>query len=106
MINRFYTQERQPNSGWDPTKKIVRADRWRILGLGIFMEGMFLVPFGGMLVLPLGVIAGTLMYCDHDWDDVLEAVSAPLPPRYESPRLKPKNPLPEVTDLAGETALT
>ncbi|MFT5126676.1 MAG: CysZ protein [Rhodothermales bacterium] len=66
----------------------VRAMRWRIFGLGIIMECMFLVPFGGLIVLPLGVIAGTLMYCDNDWDEILAKVSAPLPPRYEAPRLK------------------
>lgn len=73
----------------------VKAWRWRILGLGIAMEIMFLIPFGGLFVLPLGVIAGTLIYCDHDWEQTLTEIDKPRPTRYEAPRLKGAAQLPE-----------
>ena len=85
----------------------VQIGRWRILGLGVIMEVMFLIPFGGLIVLPLGVIAGTLIYCDQDWDELLETVSAPRPPRYEAPRLRGRGSaaeesLPVVAELPEE----
>jgi CysZ protein len=68
-------------------KPAVRVCRWRILGLGIAMEVMFVTPLA-LIVLPLGVVAGTLIYCEHDWERCLDTVSVPRPPRYEAPRRK------------------
>jgi uncharacterized protein involved in cysteine biosynthesis len=37
---------------------------WQLFGLGVFIELLFMIPFVGMIVLPLGVVASTLLYCN------------------------------------------
>lgn len=47
----------------------IREKRWEVLGLGAAMELLVLIPAAGLLMLPLGVTAGTMLYCDQDWED-------------------------------------
>lgn len=42
---------------------LVAGHQWSILGLGIAIELLFLVPFAAIFVLPLGVIGATMLYC-------------------------------------------
>ena len=45
-------------------RALVAGRRAELLGLGIAMQLLFWIPFLGLLLLPVGVVAGTLMYCD------------------------------------------
>ena len=42
---------------------LVAGHQWSILGLGIAIELLFLVPFAAIFVLPLGVTGATMLYC-------------------------------------------
>ena len=42
---------------------LVAGHQWSILGLGIAIELLFLVPFAAIFVLPLGVNGATMLYC-------------------------------------------
>lgn len=46
---------------WPWKHALLRANRWEVLGLGAVMQMLFLVPFLGLLLLPIGVVAGTLL---------------------------------------------
>ena len=52
-------------------RALIHTSRAKILGLGLAMELLFLIPFVGLIVLPLGVVAGTMLYCQADWRDLL-----------------------------------
>lgn len=45
----------------------IRQMRWTFFGLGVAMELCFLIPFVGMILMPVGVASGTLLYCRIDW---------------------------------------
>lgn len=66
----------------------VRERRWTILGLGSAMTLLFMVPFAGLFVMPLGVVGGTLLYCRHDWPATLERHGLSEPPAFQPPRLR------------------
>jgi uncharacterized protein involved in cysteine biosynthesis len=44
--------------------RALRAARPAGLGLGLALAVLFLVPLANLLVVPLGAVAGTLLYCD------------------------------------------
>jgi uncharacterized protein involved in cysteine biosynthesis len=52
---------------------------WKILGLGLSMQICFAIPLLGLLLLPAGVAAGTLAWCDEDWDAVFAAAGLAPP---------------------------
>ena len=62
------------------------AHRFQMLGLGMAMEILFLIPFAGLLMLPVGVTAGTLLYCRIDWTQWLAANKLDRPPGFCPPR--------------------
>ncbi len=68
----------------------VRNHRWEVLGLGAAMELMFLVPFAGLFVLPLGVAGGTLLYCDIDWQELLTREGLESPAGFNPPVVQVK----------------
>ena len=57
----------------------------RIIGFGAAMQVLFLIPFAGLLLLPVGVTAGTLMYCDTDWGALFAAADMAPPPGFVPP---------------------
>lgn len=63
----------------DPTagrlRRVLPGRRWQALGLGVGTELLFFIPLVGMLVLPLGVIAGTMLYVMWDAGDGARATS-------------------------------
>lgn len=59
--------------------------RWQVVGLGAVMQLLFLIPFLGLLVLPLGVTAGTLLYCELDWAELLQRHGLAAPPGFTPP---------------------
>ena len=61
--------------------------RWEIFGMGVAMELLFMIPFAGLLLLPLGVTAGTMIYCGADWHALLAGSTRPTPANYHPPRL-------------------
>ena len=63
-----------------------RRHFWEIVGFGAAMQAMFAVPFLGMLLMPVGVVAGTLLYCDEDWEKLLAEATLPIPPGFTPPR--------------------
>ncbi len=75
-------------------KHLIIADRrWEILGLGLAMELLFFVPFVGLLVLPIGVTAGTILYCRYPWTDAMARRGVQLPRGFLPPRLRPDPPV-------------
>lgn len=75
-------------------RPMFRDHRWEIFGMGVAMELLFLIPFAGLLMLPLGVTAGTMLYCRADWAALLAGSPHPLPSTYHAPILKAAAPTP------------
>ncbi len=69
-------------------RAMLRERRWQVLGMGVGMQLLFMIPLAGLLMLPLGVTAGTMLYCDCDWVGVLKARGLPLPPGFYPPQGK------------------
>ncbi len=67
-------------------RPVLRAARWEILGMGVAMQLLFLIPFLGLLVLPAGVASGTIAYCARDWERILADAGIEPPPGYKAPR--------------------
>ena len=59
-----------------------------MLGLGMALQLMFAIPFVGLLVMPIGVTAGTILYCHTDWERLARNGWQPpdgfVPPRLPS----------------------
>lgn len=62
-----------------------REIRWQIVGLGIVMQGLFLIPLAGLLLLPLGVAGGTLLYCRFDWTEFMRRRGFSMPEGFIPP---------------------
>ncbi|MAE60543.1 MAG: hypothetical protein CMJ49_04200 [Planctomycetaceae bacterium] len=73
-------------------RPMLKNHRWEIFGMGVAMEILFLIPFAGLLLLPLGVIAGTSMYCRADWRALLAGTPKPVPPNYHPPQMQAATP--------------
>jgi len=69
-------------------KPMIRRCRWQLLGMGLAMEWMFLVPFMGLFLLPMGVVAGTELYCRADWVGMFRRRGVEPPPEFVPPRLR------------------
>ncbi|MCP3981725.1 MAG: hypothetical protein GY716_20685 [bacterium] len=66
-------------------KPAFREQRAALFGLGLCMELLFFVPFAGLLLLPLGVVAGTRLYCDTDWTRLLADSGLEHPESFRPP---------------------
>lgn len=68
-------------------KRLLSEKRfWEILGFGVAMQAAFAVPLLGMLLMPVGVAAGTLAYCAEDWETLFHNAEMPLPPGFAPPK--------------------
>lgn len=59
---------------------------WRIVGFGAAMQILFFIPLVGLLLLPVGVSSGTLIYCDNDWEKLFAEAGVPPPAGFEPPK--------------------
>jgi Uncharacterized protein involved in cysteine biosynthesis len=67
-------------------KKVLSRNRfWKILGLGVTMQILFFIPLLGLLLLPVGVTAGTLVYCGEDWQTRLGEAGLDIPSGFVPP---------------------
>ncbi len=66
-------------------RPVIQERRWEILGLGAAMELLFMIPLAGLLLLPVGVSAGTLLYCGVDWEKVFRDNALPEPLGFVAP---------------------
>ncbi len=67
-------------------KRLLTNSRfWQIIGFGAAMQALFAIPFLGMLLMPVGVTAGTLLYCDEDWEALLAEAGMPKPAGFVPP---------------------
>lgn len=67
-------------------KKLISGKNfWEIMGFGLAMQALFAVPLLGMLLMPVGVTAGTLVYCDADWNRLLADAGLPRPEGFVPP---------------------
>jgi len=66
---------------------VTRNHRWEMLGMGVMMELLFLIPFVNLLIMPLGVVGGTMLYCDIDWEKELAAAGLEEPAGFSPPRV-------------------
>ena len=62
----------------------VAAARWELLGMGTALQLLFLIPFAGLLLLPIGVAAGTQWYCARDWRRILAEAGVEPPRGFET----------------------
>jgi len=67
---------------------VLRARRWELFGMGVAIQLLFLIPFVGLLVLPLGVAAGTLAYCKVDWEGAWQENHLTPPVGFIPPKLR------------------
>lgn len=68
------------------TSAVLAKCRMQVLGLGGAMMLAFAVPFVGLLMLPVGVVAGALFYCRVDWASEVTEAGLELPAAYRGPR--------------------
>lgn len=66
----------------------IREMRWTFFGLGLAMELCFLVPFLGMILMPVGVASGTLLYCRIDWARLFRENGWDYPEGFVPPQLR------------------
>ncbi len=66
---------------------ITKKHYWEIFGMGLAMELLFYIPFVGLLIMPLGVTAGTLLYCGSRWSMAFEEAGLTAPEGFDPPRL-------------------
>ncbi len=70
-----------------PHKRLIsRGHFWEIVGFGIMMQGLFAIPLIGILLMPVGVVAGTLLYCGEDWEKLLREAGMDKPPGFQPPK--------------------
>ena len=73
-----------------PHKRLLTNKRfWEILGFGLAMQACFAIPFAGLLLMPVGVTAGTLIYCGVDWDEMMAESGLTPPEGFVSPKCEP-----------------
>jgi len=63
----------------------LKERRWQVFGLGLAMELLFMIPLVGLLMLPLGVVAGTIIYCQCDWKRLLSEAGLDEPHGFVPP---------------------
>lgn len=69
-----------------PQKQLLSGKRfWTIIGFGIAMQVAFTIPFMGLFLMPVGVVSGTLVFCEEDWDALLANANMPPPPGFVPP---------------------
>lgn len=66
--------------GFGETRAVLRAVRPTGFGMGLSLAALFVVPLANFLVVPVGAVAGTLLYCELARDGVVRrAIPAPPP---------------------------
>lgn len=69
-----------------PHKKLLTQKRfWEILGFGVAMQVVFSIPGLGIILMPVGVVSGTLLYCGEDWERLLADANMSSPPGFSAP---------------------
>ncbi len=67
-------------------KRLLAKKRfWLLLGFGAAMQALFFIPLVGLLLMPLGVVSGTLVYCDADWRTLFKEANMPMPVGFIPP---------------------
>ncbi len=71
-----------------PRHKRLLADKrfWEVIGFGVAMQACFAIPFVGMLLMPVGVVSGTLVYCSEDWEKLLADGGMKTPEGFQPPK--------------------
>lgn len=87
-----------------PQKSLLAGKRfWEILGFGIAMQGLFAIPLVGLLLMPVGVASGTLIYCSEDWEKLFADAGMKSPAGFMPPKPSVASPLP--TETTGGSQL-
>ena len=92
-------------------KKLLSDKRfWEIVGFGVAMQIVFTIPFLGIILMPVGVTSGTLIYCAEDWEKLLADGGMDNPTGFLPPCKKadvkdaPEIPLPRLEDGESQTS--
>jgi CysZ protein len=85
-------------------RTLIHTSRAKILGLGLAMELLFLIPFVGLLVLPIGVAAGTMLYCQADWRKLLGNAQLEPPKGFVFPANRDLSRRPQDSDAEGRVS--
>jgi uncharacterized protein involved in cysteine biosynthesis len=79
--------------GFSEVRAALRSVRPLGLGFGAVLGALFLVPLANLVVIPLGAVAGTLLYCDLVRDGrVARAGAPPYAPPVSGSSAPPKPP--------------
>lgn len=76
---------------------MLREKRRTVIGFGVAMQLAFAVPFLGLLLLPVGVTAGTMLYCSLDWRRLFAEAGMPPPEGFRPPGESTRQDAPEAT---------
>lgn len=83
-----------------PQKRLLARKRfWEIIGFGIAMQILFAIPLMGLLLMPIGVTSGTLVYCDEDWEKLFAEAGVKNPKGFIPPK---RMDSPGATSASGE----
>lgn len=64
----------------------IRANKWKIFGMGVAMELLLMIPFLNLFLLPFGVCAGTFLYCQINWETLLKENNLDKPKGFKAPK--------------------
>lgn len=65
----------------------IRTHRLELLGLGVAMQLLFFIPFVGLVMLPIGIVAGAQLYCLGDWQKLIADNGLDWPEGFQPPLL-------------------
>lgn len=78
-------------------KKLITDRRfWVIVGFGVAMQVLFAIPFMGILLMPVGVTGGTLVYCGEDWKKLFADAGMKYPEGFQPPVCGEEPPPPAI----------
>ncbi|MDR1611812.1 MAG: EI24 domain-containing protein [Planctomycetota bacterium] len=66
-------------------KLLTDGNFWKIAGFGTGMQFLFFIPFTGLLLMPVGVTAGTIFYCDGNWTSLFQRSGVAPPIGFQVP---------------------
>ena len=72
-------------------RPFIRTHRMEILGLGVAMQLLFFIPLVGLVMLPIGVVAGTQLYCQGSWEKLIKDNGLDWPEAFHPPLLNCAN---------------
>lgn len=61
--------------------------KFKIFGIGLAMELLFMIPFLNLFLIPFGASAGTFLYCSMDWEERFKRGDVEAPEGFRVPKI-------------------